>query len=69
MVWYKNTNFLHHLTIQYLTLYKPLTFKVMQKLIDRMQEQLDNNWAVDKVDIQALLLFAICFWKQVHQSH
>jgi hypothetical protein len=69
MVWYKNTNFLHHLTIPYLTLCKPLIFKVMQKLIDRVQEQLDNNWAVDKADIQALLMFAICFWKQVHKSH
>lgn len=41
----------------------------MQKLIDRVQEQLDNNWAVDKADIQALLMFAICFWKQVYKSH
>lgn len=58
--------FLHHFTMTISSLSKPLFF-IMQKLIDRVQEQLDNNWAVDKTDIQALLMFAICFWKQVHK--
>jgi hypothetical protein len=47
-------------------LIKPFIFN-MEKLINRVQEQLDNNWAVEKSDIQALLMFAICFWKQVHK--
>jgi hypothetical protein len=41
----------------------------MEKVIYRVQEQLDNNWAVEKSDIQLLLMFAICYWKQVSEQH
>jgi len=37
----------------------------MEKLFKRVSEQLENNWAVDKSDIQALLMFAMIYWREV----
>lgn len=37
----------------------------MEKLFERVAEQLENNWAVDKSDIQALLMFAMIYWTKV----
>ncbi len=39
----------------------------MEKVIHRVQEQLENNWAVEKCDIQLLLMFAICYWRKVSE--
>jgi len=39
----------------------------MEKLFNRVTEQLQNNWAVDKSDIRTLLMFAMLYWNKVNR--